>query len=797
VWLGVATPPLNAQETAAVIESGHYDDDAAARAAWQPMSGTAPVSVATLDGKPALRFPCNFAGTAIERASWDREVRLDLSGCRGVQFEFYCRNASPVSYFSLYLQSGEGWYAATFYPESSGWNRITLETSALSTEGEPAGWAAIRTVRLSAWRGSDTATEFFLRDFRKVGLLGVDTLIGLVRCDSATRTSPAEAGSTRQYCAAVADQFKALGLEYTTISDLDLTTDKLRHLKLVVLPHNPVMPAEAVDALVRFLNQGGRLLAFYGMPAGLRPVTGIDAGPFVRPPRPGGFAALRFLDGALPGAPAVVAQNSWNIREPKPVPGASRVIAEWLDAQGQPTGHAAVVASSNAVEMAHVLLNDDGANQRRMLLAMAGYLVPRFWPQATDAALAQVGRLAGYRDFDEAAVQITQTADGDPGVASQLGAARRLREEALTHRAAGRYPDACARASEAAQRLLTAFAAAQRPRTGEFRGFWCHSAFGVEGMDWDAAIRRLAENGFTAILPNLLWGGVAFYPSTVLPVAPEVATRGDQLEQCLAACRRHGLQIHVWKVNWNLGAAPAAFVEQMRREGRLQASASGQSERWLCPSHPANQELEVASLMEIVRRYPVDGIHFDYIRYPDGDHCFCAGCRDRFTPMVGAGSLRWPADVRPGGTQRRAWLDWRRTHITAVVQRVSEQARGFQPKIRLSAAVFRHWPTDRDSVGQDWRLWCERGYLDFVCPMNYTTSAVQFENWGRSQQAWAGSTPCYPGIGAWVMTPDQVMGQIQVTRRLDTGGFVIFNYDPRAAGELVPLLGQGITRNRN
>ena len=44
------------------------------------------------------------------------------------------------------------------------------------------------------------------------------------------------------------------------------------------------------------------------------------------------------------------------------------------------------------------------------------------------------------------------------------------------------------------------------------------------------------------------------------------------------------------------------------------------------------------------------------------------------------------------------------------------------------------------------------------------------------------------------MTPDRVIGQIQVTRRLNTGGFVVFNYDARAAGELVPLLGQGITR---
>ncbi len=783
-----------AQQPSAVIETGQYATDSAARAAWQPMAGTAPVVAATLDGQPLLRFPCNFAGTQIERASWDRRVRLDLSGCRGVQFQFYCRDASPVSYFSLYFQSGEGWYGATFYPESSGWNRIAIDKSRMVPEGKPAGWSAIQAVRISAWRGTDTTTEFLLRDFRLVGVLGVDALVALVRCDSATRTRPAEVRSVQQFSEVVAKRFEELGIGCATLSDVSLTADMLARAKLVVLPHNPVMPDSTVEALGKFLGAGGRLLSFFGMPPGLRSATRIDAGAFAQPPQPGGFAAMRFRDGALPGAPTVVTQNSWNIIEPKPVVGASRVVAEWLDAQGRPTGRAAVVASSNAIEMSHVLLDDDAPNKRQMLLAMAGYLAPEIWQQSVEAALGRVGRLAGYRDFEEAAARITEMSGQDPGVGSQLATARQLRSQAAALRAARQYPEACARAGDAAEQAMRAFAAAQHPLPGEFRGFWCHSAFGVEGMDWDAAIGRLADNGFTAILPNLLWGGVAFYPSAVLPVSSLVATRGDQLQQCLAACRKHGLQIHVWKVNWNLGSAPKDFVDRMRREGRLQSDARGREEPWLCPSHPENQKLEMDSMVEIVRRYPVDGIHFDYIRYPDADHCFCAGCRERFSRFVGATLQRWPEDVRPGGPRRASWLDWRRGNITAVVQAVSEQARGLRPKIKLSAAVFPNWAMDRDHVGQDWKLWCDRGWLDFVCPMDYTSSDAQFENWARNQKRWAGKTPCYPGIGAWVLSPDRVIGQIQLARRQETKGFVIFNYDGHAARELAPLLGRGITR---
>jgi len=333
----------------------------------------------------------------------------------------------------------------------------------------------------------------------------------------------------------------------------------------------------------------------------------------------------------------------------------------------------------------------------------------------------------------------------------------------------------------------------------DIRAIWCHDAFGVEGMKWEEAVRRLANNGFTAILPNMLWGGAAFYDSKVLPAAEKLAGRGDQIAECLAACKKHGIQMHVWKVNWNLGSqAPAEFVAKMRREGRLQAGARGEEELWLCPSNPDNQKLEIDSLVEVARNYDVDGIHFDYIRYPDADHCFCGGCRKRFAQASGLAIKDWPADVlRPGPAHER-WLDWRRDNITAVVKAVSERAREIKPKIRLSAAVFSNWAADRDSVGQDWKLWCEKGYLDFVCPMDYTPSNANFEALVARQVGWAGKTPCYPGIGFSASSShfgaDRAIAQINITRRHRTGGFVIFNYGEPESRELLPMLGLGATK---
>ena len=284
----------------------------------------------------------------------------------------------------------------------------------------------------------------------------------------------------------------------------------------------------------------------------------------------------------------------------------------------------------------------------------------------------------------------------------------------------------------------------------------------------------------------------------MLPVAKVVAEHGDQIRECLAACRKYGVQLHVWKVDWNLMGAPKEFADKMRDEHRLQMSSKGNEELWLCPSHPDNQKLEIAAMLELVRNYDLDGIHFDYIRYPGNEYCFCDGCKERFQHASEASLHAWPADVLPGGSLHQQWLDWRRNNITTVVKAVSEQARVLKPNLKISAAVFRYWNVDRDIVGQDWKVWCDKGYLDFVCPMDYTLSKLRFEDMVSQQVKWAGKVPCYPGLGVSASSShfgaDRAIEEIEIARRYHTGGFVIFNYGSNESKELLPQLGAGITR---
>ena len=216
-------------DRAAVIDDCRYDNAAAAQAVWKPMAGSKPVGVTSLNGRPALHLSCNFVGTKIERASWDAKFNVDLSANRGVQFYISCRDVAPISQFSIYFQSGDGWYSASFFPEnSSGWNFITIDKADTRTEGRPAGWGHIRTIRISAWRGKDTDTEFFLSGLRKTGVLGADASVAIVRAESAAQRSPDEANSVAQFTETVAQNLAALDVDCAIVSDLDLSAQKLK-----------------------------------------------------------------------------------------------------------------------------------------------------------------------------------------------------------------------------------------------------------------------------------------------------------------------------------------------------------------------------------------------------------------------------------------------------------------------------------------------------------------------------------------------------------------------------------------
>ena len=342
----------------------------------------------------------------------------------------------------------------------------------------------------------------------------------------------------------------------------------------------------------------------------------------------------------------------------------------------------------------------------------------------------------------------------------------------------------------------------KRPsKKGERRAFWCHSARGLGGaMDWEEAVKFLRRCGFNAIHPNLCWAGTAFYQSDVLPMSPDVAKRGDAFVQCGEACRRHGVEMHVWKVCWNMGHhASAAFVRKMRDAGRTQKDWKGESkDLWLCPSHPENQKLEIDALVELAKKRP-DGIHLDYIRYPGLECCFCEGCRVRFEEFLGGMVDDWPAAARDEKRLKGRWNEFRIECITKVVRQVSERVRKEAPGVKISAALFGNPSSAAASVAQNWPEWCREGLLDFACHMDYVSATPLFRSQVSAQMKAAGKTPLYPGIGLSCWPNDgrdaeRLAKQIQTVRDLGLGGFTVFNFDRRAL-HAMPLMRLGVTKD--
>jgi uncharacterized lipoprotein YddW (UPF0748 family) len=280
-----------------------------------------------------------------------------------------------------------------------------------------------------------------------------------------------------------------------------------------------------------------------------------------------------------------------------------------------------------------------------------------------------------------------------------------------------------------------------------------------------------------------------------------VATRGDALKDCLAACRKYGVKCHVWKVCWNMGSYTSqAFADRMVATNRVQVGRDGAVKgRWLCPSNPDNQQLEIDAMCELARK-GVDGIHFDYIRYPDLNHCFCAGCRTRFEAFAGVSLTNWPAQVRADEALKLKWAEFRASNITKVVQTVAERVRAESPGVQISAAVFRDPARDPEVVGQEWVRWCAEGWLDFVCPMDYMKSPRRYaERIARQRDVLreAGSkAKFYPGMAIMCshfgrpLTTLTVAQEIAAVRAQGMEGFTLFSLS-RNAEKVLPVLREG------
>jgi len=618
-----------------------------------------------------------------------------------------------------------------------------------------------------------------------------------------TSSMPTE--SERQYGVSVTARLSrwldAIPIAHTTTTDDALTDASLRTAKVLILGYNPNPQPKTLTVLRRHCARGGKLIVFYGADPELAKLMGVRLGAYMAAKGSRCWSAMRARQDRLDGMPDQVRQFSRSIRPVYPAAKGARVVGEWDNEQGKPSGHPAVVESDHGVWITHVLLNDgDTSAKQRLLLACVGRYLPDAWRRGAEHALARCGRVGNA----DKAKQVWQEAhslaikpEAPPAAAEQYRLATgyyRQAEQAFNRRC---YHDTVKLCDSAEAALIRSVAASYPPRRGELLGVWDHTGLGLYPGDWDRTCRELRGMGVTDLYVNLLWSGRAHYPSAIVPHSRTYKDYGDQADACVKAGRRHGIRIHAWKICWKLEGAPEAFVAKLKQAGRLQVTDAGKTLPWLCPSRADNVQVEVDAVRELVDRYAVAGVHLDFIRYNDSRVCCCDGCRIRFSRDTKLPVAPWPAALSQSKT-RAAFNQWRCGRITHYVRETRTMLRRVAPTVRLSAAVFGRYPLCKDSVAQDWHLWLQRDYVDVVCPMNYTDDPGDFRRWLAGQVALPGASGrILPGIGVTAkecnLDPLQVIGQVLEVRRHSLPGYLLFDLNQTLARETLPALSLGIS----
>lgn len=601
-------------------------------------------------------------------------------------------------------------------------------------------------------------------------------------------------GELNRQAQKVKKAFTDVGVEVDEVEETALTAEHLTSVRLVILPQNPSLSDACCELLEDFTSRGGRVLAFYPSSARLCRLLGLEPAEFVKREQFGSPTAMRLTPAMLPGLPETMPQRSWNGMSLVPAETTTQVLGVYVDAQGKDTGYHALTMNEKGFCFSHILQYKSEPEILQTLLTLVATVVPDVWREPAKRQLEALGKIGGCQNLADVARLLTRIPAGEHS--HQLATAIDLEQQARQDLAWGRLREAYLKARQANVLSRQAYQATCPPRASELRGVWIHNPHGLADWGWDKTVKVLKDHGFNAIFPNFLWGYTADYNSQVLPQHPLVAKKGDPLRQCLEACRKYGIEIHVWKVCWNLGhrATPEQH-KQMIEAKRTQKTFAGKDSRFLAPHLKENQDLEVEALLEVVKNYDVDGIHLDYIRYPEQDCDYSDSARQAFEQHLGRKVANWPEDCGRNGRLRKAFNAWRRGNINALVERLSRELHAAKPSLKLSAAVFGSWESARESIAQDAQMWVDRGWLDFICPMNYTQDREFFTELVQRHVSGTGARlPLYVGLGTWLhQDAAMTVEQIELTRQLGADGFICFQHTLPFATEILPQLSKNAT----
>jgi len=343
----------------------------------------------------------------------------------------------------------------------------------------------------------------------------------------------------------------------------------------------------------------------------------------------------------------------------------------------------------------------------------------------------------------------------------------------------------------------------------EFRGLWAE-VWGVgfkTTADIDDLVSRAVQGRYNAILPQMLAyhdnrsnSHGAYWNSSIVPKAPDIQLGLDPLAYLCQKAHAQGLEVHPWLVpyracsvwppqgNTLLSNHPEYFLVPRASMGGGPIAFGSQNSYYLDPGSPDVQEYLISIVEELVTQYPIDGIHFDYLRYIQADAGYPADTSYYYSSLRRFWRITGRTDT-PEATGDTAWDDFRRRTITEFVRRcraeIPSLASDHQP-VRLSAALIT-WgnaPSSFESTSayqrfQNWEQWQRLGLIDTAIPMTYYAESsypTWYRNWVNKEMAWRYDRQMVVGHAAYLNTLAQSETQMEYARTAGADGLTSYCY---------------------
>jgi len=355
-------------------------------------------------------------------------------------------------------------------------------------------------------------------------------------------------------------------------------------------------------------------------------------------------------------------------------------------------------------------------------------------------------------------------------------------------------------------------------QSAEVRALWVQRS----SLTSPSAIRSLVQAakgaGFNTLLVQVRGRGDAYYTSRYEPRAAALSKQlpsFDPLATVLADAHDAGLRVHAWmNVNLVADAEPAPLPghviyahpewlmvprelavelssvaptspEYLRRLSRYASDHSDRIEGlYVSPIQPAAVEHTVRVIADVAARYPIDGIHLDYIRQPSVDIGFDPTSRARFALEHGADpDPAWPAapfhrlPVAERAGMDSAWGAFQQEQVTAIVREVRDSLNAVRPGIVLTAAVLADTTSALRRNRQAWSAWLRDGLLDRAFAMCYAPMVQTVMNQLAAMAGQFGTNRLVPGIAIYNTSPSICAAKIKGARALGFTAIALYSYD--------------------